>query len=326
MVGRIVRGLMVLLAIAIFAGIGLFVFLQDPDVRDIEAREKYGKPPSQFITLPSGATVHYRDQGQRNGPALVLLHGSNASLHTWEPWVAQIGDQFRMVSIDLPGHGLTGPVPGDDYSQEAMTQFVNEFTTVMNIERFALAGNSMGGGIAARFAIRHPERLTALILVDAAGMPTRTQRDPGLGFIIARTPVIQNIMLYVSPRGLFEDGLKKAIVNDAIVTPEMVDRYWILNRKTGNRAASLKRFQTPFDDFIQQNVTRISTPTLIIWGESDTLTPLDIGQAYNAAIRGSKLVVFRNTGHVPMEEVPAQSARAVREFLSPTPSGSPPSR
>jgi pimeloyl-ACP methyl ester carboxylesterase len=326
MVGRIVRGLMVLLAIAIFAGIGLFVFLQDPDVRDIEAREKYGKPPSQFITLPSGATVHYRDQGQRNGPALVLLHGSNASLHTWEPWVAQIGDQFRMVSIDLPGHGLTGPAPGDDYSQEAMTQFVNEFTTVMNIERFALAGNSMGGGIAARFAIRHPERLTALILVDAAGMPTRTQRDPGLGFIIARTPVIQNIMLYVSPRGLFEDGLKKAIVNDAIVTPEMVDRYWILNRKTGNRAASLKRFQTPFDDFIQQNVTRISTPTLIIWGESDTLTPLDIGQAYNAAIRGSKLVVFRNTGHVPMEEVPAQSARVVREFLSPAPTGSPPSR
>jgi pimeloyl-ACP methyl ester carboxylesterase len=292
----------------------------------VEAREKYGKPPSQFITLPSGATVHYRDQGQRNGPALVLLHGSNASLHTWEPWVAQIGDQFRMISIDLPGHGLTGPVPSEDYSQEAMMQFVNEFTTVMNVERFALAGNSMGGAIAARFAIRYPERLTALILVNAAGMPTKTATDPGLGFVIARTPVIQNVMLYVSPRSLFEDGLKKAIVNDALVTPEMVDRYWILNRKTGNRAASLKRFQTPFDNFIPENVARISAPTLIIWGDKDTLTPPDIGQAYNAAIRGSKLVVFRNTGHAPMEEVPDQSARAVREFLSPSPIGSPPSQ
>ncbi len=326
MVGRIFRGMLILLAIVIFAAIGLLVFMSDPDVRDVEAREKYGKPPSQFITLPSGATVHYRDQGQRNGPALVLLHGSNASLHTWEPWVAQIGDQFRMISIDLPGHGLTGPVPSEDYSQEAMMQFVNEFTTVMNVERFALAGNSMGGAIAARFAIRYPERLTALILVNAAGMPTKSASDPGLGFLIARTPVIRNVMLYVSPRGLFEEGLKKAIVNDALVTPEMVDRYWILNRKTGNRAASLKRFQTPFDNFIPENVARISAPTLIIWGDKDTLLPPDIGQAYNAAIRGSKLMVFRNTGHAPMEEVPDQSARAVREFLSPSPSGSPPSQ
>lgn len=267
MVGRIFRGTLVVLALLIFAAIGLVVFLSDPDVRDIEAREKYGKPPSQFVTLPSGTTVHYRDQGQRNGPALVLLHGSNASLHTWEPWVSQIGDQFRMVSIDLPGHGLTGPVPGDDYSQEAMTQFVNEFTSVMNIERFALAGNSMGGAVAARFALRHPERLTALVLVNAAGLPSKTPRDPGLGFVIARTPVIQNVMLYVSPRSLFEDGLKKAFSNDALVTPEMIDRYWILNRKAGNRAASLKRFQTPFDTFVQDNVASITTPTLILWGD-----------------------------------------------------------
>jgi pimeloyl-ACP methyl ester carboxylesterase len=320
MVGSFLRGLLVVLALLIFAGIGLMVLFSDPDVRDVEARETYGQPPSQFITLPSGATVHYRDQGQRNGPALVLLHGSNASLHTWEPWVAQIGDQFRMISLDLPSHGLTGAVPGDDYSQEAMAQFVNEFTTVMHIERFALAGNSMGGGIAARFAIHYPERLTHLVLVDAAGMPTKEPRDPGIGFIIARTPVLQNLMLYVTPRGMFEEGLKKAIENDALVTPEMVDRYWILNRKAGNRAASLKRFQGTFDTFIQDNAAKIKTPTLILWGEKDTLTPRDMGDAYNAAIKGSKLVVFKNTGHIPMEEVPDQSARILREFLAPTPS------
>lgn len=324
MVGRILRGMLILLAVVIFAVIGLLVFLSDSDVRDIEAREKYGKPPSQFITLPSGATVHYRDQGQRNGPALVLLHGSNASLHTWEPWVAQIGDQFRMVSIDLPGHGLTGPVPGDDYSQEAMMQFVNEFTTVMNIERFALVGQSMGGGIAARFAIRHPERLTALILVNAAGMPTKMPRDPGWAQVIARTPVVQDILLYVAPRILFESALKRSVVNQAVATPEAVDRYWILNRKVGNRAATLKRFQTPFDTFVKDNVGRITAPTLILWGDRDAITPPDIGQAYNAAIKGSKLVVFRNIGHLTMEETPEQSARAVRQFLSSPPTGSPP--
>ena len=163
MVGRFIRGILVVVALLIFAGIGLLVFLSDPDIRDLEMRAKYALPPSQFITLPSGATVHFRDQGQRNGPAIVLLHGSNASLHTWEPWVAQIGDQFRMVSLDLPSHGLTGAVPGDDYSQEAMAQFVNEFTTVMHIERFTLVGHSMGGDVAARFALHFPERLTHLV-------------------------------------------------------------------------------------------------------------------------------------------------------------------
>lgn len=324
MVGSFFRGLLIVVALLIFAVIGLIVFLSDPDIRDVELREKYATPPSQFITLPSGATVHYRDQGQRNGPAIVLLHGSNASLHAWEPWVAQIGDQFRLVSIDLPGHGLTGPVPGDDYSQEAMTQFVNEFTTVMHIERFALAGHSMGGGVAARFALHFPERLTQLILVDAGGLPSKIPRDPGIGFTLARTPLLRNVMLYVSPRGIFEEGLKKAFYNDAFATPQMINRYWELNRREGNRAASLKRFQTPQDAFIEDNVGKIRTPTLILWGDQDTLVPRDVGEAFNRAIKGSKLVVFKNCGHLPMEELPDQSARVVREFLSPSPAGSQP--
>lgn len=323
MVGRFIRGILVVVALLIFAGIGLLVFLSDPDIRDLEMRAKYALPPSQFITLPSGATVHFRDQGQRNGPAIVLLHGSNASLHTWEPWVAQIGDQFRMVSLDLPSHGLTGAVPGDDYSSEAMAQFVNEFTTVMHIERFTLVGNSMGGDVAARFALHFPERLTHLVLVDAGGMPSKQPRDPGLGFTIARMPLIRNIMLYVTPRALFEEGLKKAFFNPAFVTPEMVDRYWQLNRREGNRAATLKRFQLGFDTYIQDNASKITTPTLIMWGDHDLLVPRDAGDAFNAAIKGSKLVVFRNCGHIPMEEVAEQSARILREFLTPSPVAAP---
>ena len=305
-----------ILVLAIVAGIAL-AFMADPDVRVVELEAQYATPPSQFVTLPSGARVHYRNQGQRNGPPLVLLHGSNASLHTWEPWVQQIGDAFHIIAVDLPAHGLTGPTPGDDYSQEGMAKFVAEFTTAVGIERFALAGNSMGGGVAARFALMHPERLTHLILVDAAGMPTKTPSDPGLGFRLARMPVVQNIMLYVTPRYLYEEGLKKAIVDDAIVTPEMVDRYWKLNRREGTRAATLKRFQTPYDTYVQENAAKIATPTLILWGANDTLTPRDMGEAYNAAIKGSRLVVFNNVGHIPMEEVPEQSARAVRNFLLP---------
>lgn len=309
-----------IIAIIIFGVIvaGAVLAFSDPDIPDDVLVAKYGQKPSQFVTLGSGARVHYRDQGSRTGPALVLLHGSNASLHTWEPWVAQIGDQFRMVSVDLPSHGLTGAVPGDDYSQEGMAKFVDEFTTAIGVERFALAGNSMGGGVAARFALMHPERLTHLILVDAAGMPSNKPRDPGLGFRLARIPGVQYLLLFVSPRSLFEDGLKKAIVDDALVTPAMIDRYWELNRRVGNRAATLKRFQVPQDTTIEQNANKITTPTLILWGDLDTLIPRDAGEAYNAAIKGSKLIVYNNVGHVPMEEVPEASARAVREFIVPS--------
>jgi pimeloyl-ACP methyl ester carboxylesterase len=313
------RGLLILIVLLAVVVVGAMVAFYDPDMSDADLVAKYGQPPSQFITLPSGARVHYRDQGQRNGPALVLLHGSNASLHTWEPWVAQLGDRFRMISLDLPSHGLTGAVLGDDYSQEGMAKFVDEFTSALGVERFALAGNSMGGGVAARFALMHPEHLTHLILVDASGMPTKTPRDPGLGFRLARMPVLQYAMLYVTPRNLFDSSLKTAIADDTLVTPSMVDRYWQLNRRVGTRAATLKRFQTPFDTFVEQNASKIATPTLMLWGDVDTLTPRDMGEAYNAAIKGSKLVVYNNVGHIPMEEVPEQSARAVREFLAPTP-------
>ena len=319
MVGRFFSGLFVLiLLIAIVAGIGI-AFLADPDVRAVELEAQYATPPSQFVILPSGARVHYRNQGSRSGPPLVLLHGSNSSLHTWEPWVAQIGDAFHLISVDLPGHGLTGPVPGDDYSQEAMAKFVDDFTTAIGVQRFALAGNSMGGGVAARYALRHPERLTHLILVDASGMPTRMPRDPGLGLTLARTPVIQYLVLYVTPRNLFEDGLMAAFYNDALVTPEMIDRLWKLNRREGNRAAALKRYQTPDDGYIQDNASQIKTPTLILWGAEDTFTPRDIGDAYSAAITGSKMIVYNKAGHVPMEEIPEQTARAVRDFLTPAP-------
>jgi pimeloyl-ACP methyl ester carboxylesterase len=313
------RGLLVLVFL-IAIGIAAYIaFAGDPEIPPELLAAKYANDASQYAELASGARMHYRDQGKPDGLPLVLLHGSNASLHTWEPWVKELGDTFRVITIDLPGHGLTGAVPGDDYSQEGMAKFVAEAATALKLHRFALGGNSMGGGVAARFALLYPDRLTHLILVDAGGMPTKVETDPGLGFRLARIPGVRNIMLYVSPRALFEEGLKKAIIEDALVTPDMVDRYWELNRRAGSRAATLKRFQTPHDTFVQNNADKITTPTLILWGADDTLTPRDVGEAYAQSIPGSKLVVYNGIGHIPMEETPDQSARAVREFLAPSP-------
>ena len=314
---RVFRAIFILIVLLIIAGLIVVNFYGDPDVPDSALTAKYApSPPSQFIDLPSGAHVHFRDQGVAGAPVVVLLHGSNASLHTWEPWVQILGQQYRVITVDLPSHGLTGAVPSNDYSQAGMANFVDEFTTALHVPRFALGGNSMGGGIAARFTLMYPARVSKLILVDAGGsIPSKTPTDPGIGFRLARIPIIQNIMLYVTPRALFEEGLRKAFYDKTKVTPEMVDRYWELNRRVGNRAATLKRFQSVQDTFVADHVAEIKAPTLIIWGDRDTLVPLNVGEALRDAIKGSQFIVYRDVGHIPMEEVADRSAEAVRVFL-----------
>lgn len=317
---RIIGGIAALIVLALSA---LFVFFSVPDMPRAELVAKYAGPPSQFLTLETGAAkgavVHYRDQGPKDGAVLVLLHGSNASLHTWEPWVKELKDEFRIITLDLPGHGLTGPVPGDDYGQKAMTDFVAEVTAQLGIWKFALAGNSMGGGVTARFALDYPDRLTAAVLLNAGGLPSKMQSNPGLGFLIARMPVVREIMRFVSPRSIFEGGLKQAFHVPAQVTPEMVDRYWELNRGPGMRAATLKRFSTPWDFTLREKAKDIKVPVLILWGRHDNLVPVDVGEAYRDAISGSQLIIYENAGHIPMEELPAQSAGDLRKFLNTLP-------
>src|SRR6476646_3151420 len=146
---------------------GPFWYLIQPDIPRAILETKYGGSPSQFLTLPGGTRAHVRDRGPRDAPALVLIHGSNASLYTWEPWVKRLTDRFRVVTLDLPGHGLTGAVPNRDYTQEAMVKFIGEVTDLFGLHRFAIGGNSMGGRASVLFTINHPERVTHLVLVDS---------------------------------------------------------------------------------------------------------------------------------------------------------------
>src|ERR1700679_4398911 len=150
----------------VLLGAALLWYASTPDIPRRVLEAKYATPPSEFIDLPDGARVHMRDQGPKDAPVLVLVHGSNASLFTWEPWVSRLDNTFRVVSFDLPGHGLTGAVPNHDYSQEGMVKLTLELADKLGLKKFAIAGNSMGGGVVARFAEEHPDRVSALILVD----------------------------------------------------------------------------------------------------------------------------------------------------------------
>src|SRR5215471_15840014 len=152
---------------------GVFWFLHQPDIPRAILEAKYAGPPSQFLTLREGARAHVRDRGPRDALALVLIHGSNASLFTWEPWVKRLSDRFRIITMDLPGHGLTGAVPDGDYTQEGMVKFIDEVASMLGLHQFAIGGNSMGGRASILFTITHSERVTKLILVDSGGLPTR---------------------------------------------------------------------------------------------------------------------------------------------------------
>jgi len=306
--GRILAALLVLIAAA---GIALY----QSDVPRAEATARYGGPPSQFVTLMSGAVAHYRVYGPDEAPVLLLLHGSNASLHTWEPWAKLLAGDFRVVTVDLPGHGLTGAVPGGDYSQKGMAAFVLEFAAALELKSFAIGGNSMGGGVAARFVIENPGIATALVLVDAAGQPSARPRDPGIGFTLARMPVVQQILPYAGSRAIYASSLRQAFADDGLVTDAMIDRYALLNRMAGTRQATLKRFQLDPDLTLEARASEISIPTLILWGDQDTLIPVDAGEAWKAKVKGAQLIVYPGVGHLPMEETSEKSATDVAKFL-----------
>ena len=299
--------------------VGGFFYLNQPDIPRSVLEAKYATPPSQFVVLPDGARAHYRERGPRDAQVLVLLHGSNASLFTWEPWSKALSDRFRVVSVDLPGHGLTGAVPNHDYSQKGMSEFVNEFVDKIGLSKFALGGNSMGGGVAAYYAETHPDRLTQLILVDAGGMPVKQGDHIPLAFKLAGQPWARPILLHITPRSLVTEGLNDAIVRKSVLDDAMVDKYWDFARMEGTREATAERFSMGWGsdrNYIKDHIREITMPTLILWGEEDHLIPVAAGREFNEAIPHSKLIIYPATGHIPMEEVAAQSAADVRAFLS----------
>lgn len=301
------RGLLALLGIFVIA----FLIFRTPDTDAATMRAKYGGPPSQFVKIGGGVTVHLRDEGPKDAPAIVLLHGSNADLHTWEPWVAALNGQYRVIRFDQVGHGLTGPDPKQDYSRDNYVADILEVADALGLGQFVLAGNSMGGKHALAFAAAHPERLTGLVLVDSAGGPMlkldRKDKDEdsgNIGFRIAQTPGINLLVEQITPRSLIAQSLEQSVSVKSVASEAAVDRYWELLRYPGNRRATLKRFGTPYDPLTEAEIAAVTTPTLILWGEEDRLIPAEAGQWLAKTMPSSRLVIYPGIGHLPHEEAP----------------------
>jgi pimeloyl-ACP methyl ester carboxylesterase len=293
----------------------------DRPVESLVAR--WAPPPSDFIAV-KGQLVHLRDEGPRGDPLpIVLLHGTGASLHTWQGWVAVLRKTRRVVTFDLPAFGLTGPFAGqyaaNDYRGDTYARFVLDVMDALKVQRAVVGGNSLGGEVAWRAVTLAPQRFERLILIDASGYPLSFDSVP-VGFRIAAVPVLNRLAEHLLPRSLVVASVRSVYGDPSLVTESLVDRYFELTLREGNRRALAQRMRQLEPGAHAERLKKIAVPTLILWGGRDRLIAPSEARRFARDIADARVVVFEGLGHVPHEEDPARTVAAVVDFLGPAPS------
>jgi pimeloyl-ACP methyl ester carboxylesterase len=303
-------------AAALLAGLALLLAVYwAPSMPLDELKARWAPAPSIFLAI-DGMQVHVRDEGPRDDATpILLLHGTSDSLHTWDGWVPPLVQSGRrVIRIDLPGFGLTGPFPDGDHRIDAYPRFLSHLLDALDVQRVAVAGNSFGGQVALELALAEPERVDRLVLVDALAYPRSASKVP-IGFIVASVPGLNRVMDYVLPRPLVEGSVRSVYGDPSLVTPALVDRYYELALRDGNRAALRSRFADLPDEDDAQRVKSLRLPVLLLWGGRDQLIPISAADRFLADIPGSRLVTFPDLGHVPHLEDPVATVQPVLAFL-----------
>jgi len=303
-------------SLAVLLIVAFSVFAQKDIPKELLLK-KYATGNSKFIPV-MGMQVHYRDEGNPNDTIpLVLIHGTSSSLHTWEKVTSILTDaqhqNKRVISLDMPAFGLTGPNPENSYSYENYIQVIDSLLLKLQVKKCIIGGNSLGGGIAWHYAVAVPNKVAKLILIDASGYPKKEEKG-SLGFKIAQMPVINNLLLFVTPKSLIRKSLEGVYYDQNLLEEATITRYHELLLCAGNRKAALSLFKHPFTQNTEW-IKKIEAPTLIIWGKEDGLISVDNATLFNQDIKNSKLVLFEKVGHVPNEEAPQKVADAIYGFL-----------
>ncbi len=295
-----------LLIVLVLLIIGSWAYQGDISADVIE--QEFSDEQSKFVMVDETRT-HYKIEGR--GPAILLLHGTASSLHTWDAWTKELAKQFTVVRLDLPAFGLTGATIQRDYSLDFYVDFIHQFTKSINLSRFSLAGNSLGGGIAWAYAAENPQQIEKLILLDASGFPK--QQQP-IVFTLANNPLTASILRSLTPKLFIQNNLQQVYHRDELITDEIVDRYWRLSLREGSRQAFVDRVQTSFAYPIEK-LSSVTAPTLIQWGQHDTWIDVSDAQKFAQKLVNSDVKIYPNVGHVPMEEAPQQTVADAITFL-----------
>jgi pimeloyl-ACP methyl ester carboxylesterase len=307
---------LVLVAVLAALAAAAWLKLRGPDIPYPALEARYASPASAFVDLPGGIHLHYRADGDPAAAPVVLLHGYGDSFTAWEGWTQALAAGHRVLSIDLPGHGLTRAPEGYRLSTDGYVGVVDAFATALALPRFALGGYSMGGGIAWHYALKHPERLAALILVDAAGWPLPPPQQLPLAFRILKYRAGRWLLAHIDNRPLIEEGLKRNVYDPAVITPAYIDRWAAFQRAPGHRAILMSADLGALASASEATLAAIRVPTLVLHGEVDPLIPVASGRRFAAAIPGARLITYPKVGHMPQREIPMQSVADVVAFLA----------
>ena len=291
----------------IFLGISMNI---TPDLTEEYIEKKYTNNSSKFIYVDN-LKVHYRDEGQ--GMPIVLIHGTSSSLHTWDDWTKVLTQSHRVIRMDLPAFGLTGPNFDHNYSMEYYAHFLDEFLTKLDIDSVYLAGNSLGGQIAWYYTSYNLDQIKKLVLLDPAGF--YDVKEMPFVFKLARMPIINQLVGKITPKFFIEKNLKEVYFDTQKITNDLIERYHDLTLRAGNRAAFIAKANQPIKDHTAR-LKLITTPTLILWGRNDRWIPAAHATKFLNELPNARAKIMSKTGHIPMEERPLESVAHTLQFLN----------
>ena len=304
-------------ACLVVVGLGLlFLAVRRGPVPYATLEARYATPASRFMDLPGGLHLHYRDEGRSDAPVLVLVHGFADSTATWNSWIKALGADYRIISLDLPGHGLTRAPPNYVGGNLAYADLVATVTERLHAPRFVMAGNSMGGGVAWTFALRHPDRLKALILIDAAGWPrTGSNAKTALAFKLLRTGWGRWLLSQIDLKPIIAEGARKAFSDPSRVDAGLINRFADEARAPDHPQILMGMQSGAYFIATPERMAQIHAPTLVMHGEDDNVIPVAHGRQFASAIPGARLIIYPKVGHSPQMEIPEQSASDLKAFL-----------
>ena len=287
------------------------LYLWTPDKSKAELEKTYGSPKNAYVSA-LGVNLHYQDTGpSKNAIPIVFLHGFGASLQTWETWAQALSEDYRVISVDLPGFGLTGEDPSGIYTDQRSVEVLEAFLKELNIPKVVLVGNSMGGKFAWQFAARYPNQVAKLVLISPDGYAS-----PGIEYgKKPDVPAIADLYRYFFSKAFLAMNLEPAYANPNTLSDALVNRYYDLMLAPGVRGAILARMQQTVLQDPVPSLASIQVPTLLIWGEKDAFIPISNSNDYLKVMPNAKRVSLPNIGHLPQEEQPSIGLAALKEFL-----------
>jgi len=282
--------------------------------RDIPAEQleaKYANQASRFINI-DGARIHYRDEGE--GPAVLLLHANFGNLIGWDPWVDALKDSYRVVRMDFTSHGLTGPDPSGDYTQVRTLELTEKFIDAMDLGKFSIAGTSMGGTMAIHFTHKYPERIDNLILLSPGSLEGKERTASGRDSV----PDAAYILTYIMPRALPEFMLESGFGDESKLNDELIDRWYELWMREGQREAQLDRLSQYKAGDIEDIIRELKPRTLLLWGEANTTADYSQAGEFRELLENVaslKFISYPGVGHMAVQEAGQETGHDVRAFL-----------